>query len=262
MSVFRDDIIRDQVALVTGGGTGIGKEIARTLARHGAKLVIAARRQEVIEAAREEFAGEGFECLAVPCDVRKPDQVEQVVHETLRRYGRLDIVVNNAAGNFPAPMSGISYNGFKAVVDIDLLGTYNVSKAAYEAWLKDHGGNIVNITAPFEQMGPAFQAHVAAAKTGVNSLTRTCAVEWGPKGIRANAVAPGAIADTEGLARFADVKQGEGDGSSAPIGRTGTKFDIANAVLFLVSEAASYVSGQVIYVDGGSGVDSMKMKVG
>ena len=119
----------------------------------------------------------------------------------------------------------------------------------------------MNITAPFEQMGPAFQAHVAAAKTGVNSLTRTCAVEWGPKGIRANAVAPGAIADTEGLARFTDVQAGEG-GGGAPVGRVGTKSDIAQAVLFLVSDAASYVSGQVLYVDGGSGVDSMKLKVG
>lgn len=259
-SIFRDDIVMDQVALVTGGGTGIGKEIARTLARHGARLVIAARRQDVIEETRAEFEDEGFECLAVPCDVRKPDQVERVIAETLRRYGRLDIVVNNAAGNFPAPMSGISYNGFKAIVDIDLLGTYNVSKAAYDAWLGEHGGNIVNITAPFEQMGPAFQAHVAAAKTGVNSLTRTQAVEWGPRGIRANAVAPGAIADTEGLSRFSDVSQR--DSGSAPVGRVGTKLDIAHTVLFLVSEAASYVSGQVIYVDGGSGVDSMKMKVG
>ena len=262
MDVFRDDILAGQVALVTGGATGIGQEIARTLAQHGARLAIAARRQEVLEAAREGFEAEGFECLSVPCDVRKPEQVEVVIREILRRYGRLDIVVNNAAGNFPAPMAGISYNGFKAIVDIDLLGTYNVSKAAYEAWLAEHGGNIVNITAPFEQVGPAFQAHVAAAKTGVNSLTRTCAVEWGPKGIRANAVAPGAVADTEGLSRFASVSQGDGDGSPAPVGRTGTKRDIANTVLFLVSEAASYVSGQVICVDGGSSVDSMKMKIG
>ena len=259
MSVFRDDVVAGRVALVTGGGTGIGKEIARTLGRHGARLAIAARRQEVLEATREEFESEGLACLAVPCDIRKPDEVEHVIAETLRRYERLDILVNNAAGNFPAPMAGISYNGFKAVVDIDLLGTYNVSKAAYQAWLGEHGGDIVNITAPFQGMGVAFQAHVAAAKTGVDSLTRTCAVEWGPKGIRVNAVAPGAIAQTEGLARFDDVQQGD---ATAPLGRNGTRQDIANAVLFLVSEAGSYISGQVIYVDGGSGVDLLKMKVG
>ena len=257
MSTFAPDILEGKVALVTGGGTGIGKEIARTLASHGARLCIAARRQEVLEATREEFESEGHTCLAVPCDVRRPEQVEVVMRETLTRFGRLDIVINNAAGNFPAPMAGISYNGFKSIVDIDLLGTYNVSKAAYDAWLGEHGGNIVNITAPFEQMGPAYQAHVAAAKTGVNSLTRTCAVEWGPKGIRTNAVAPGAIANTEGLERFESLE--DAGGLSAPLGRAGTRQEIADTVLFLVSEAASYVSGQVIYVDGGSGVDSMKL---
>jgi len=257
MPTFAPDILADRVALVTGGGTGIGKEIARTFARHGAKLCIAARRQEVLEATKAEFEQEGFDCLAVPCDVRQPDQVETVLQETLARFGRLDILVNNAAGNFPAPMAGISYNGFKSIIDIDLLGTYNFSKAAFEAWLGERGGNIVNISAPFEQMGAAYQAHVAAAKSGVNSLTRTCAVEWGPKGIRTNAVAPGAVSDTEGLERFETVD--DGGKLSAPLGRAGSKQEIANTVLFLVSDAASYVNGQVIYVDGGSGVDAMKL---
>ena len=132
MPTFASDILDGRVALVTGGGTGIGKEIARTFGRHGARLCIAARRREVLEATKEEFEKEGLECLAVPCDVRQPDQVEVVLQETLARFGRLDILVNNAAGNFPAPMAGISYNGFKSIVDIDLLGTYNFSKAAYE----------------------------------------------------------------------------------------------------------------------------------
>ncbi len=257
MPTFAPDILAAKVALVTGGGTGIGKEIARTFGRHGARLCIAARRQDVLEATKEEFEREGFECLAVPCDVRQPDQVERVLEETLARFGRLDILVNNAAGNFPAPMAGISYNGFKSIVDIDLLGTYNVSKAAFDAWLGEHGGNIVNISAPFEQMGAAYQAHVAAAKSGVNSLTRTCAVEWGPKGIRTNAVAPGAISDTEGLERFDAVD--DASNLSAPLRRPGSKQEIADTVLFLVSDAASYVNGQVIYVDGGSGVDAMKL---
>ena len=258
MSCFRDDVMAGRVALVTGGGTGIGKEIARTLGAHGAQLAIASRRQEVIEAAREEFEAEGLECLAVPCDVRRPDQVETLVRAVMERYGKLDVVINNAAGNFPAPISGISPNGFKAVVDIDLLGTYNVSRAAFDAWLGEHGGDIVNISAPFEGMGAALQAHVAAAKSGVDSLTRTCAVEWGPRGIRVNAVAPGGIADTEGLARFEGIGQGE---SKAPLGRHGTRQDIANAVLFLLSAAASYVSGQVLSVDGASGVDMLKVRV-
>ncbi len=258
MSVFRPEIIKGQVALVTGGATGIGKEICRTLGAHGARLAIASRKQENLEAARALFEAEGFECLAVPCDVREPDQVERVIRAIIERYGRLDIVVNNAAGNFPAPIASISYNGFKSVVAIDLLGTYNVSKAAFEAYLKDHGGNIVNITAPFAHWGPSFQAHVAAAKTGVEALTRTCAVEWGPLGIRVNAVAPGSIAGTEGMARFASLAS---DKPSCPLGRLGTCADIANAVLFLVSEAASYVTGVCLVVDGAATIDLLKLPV-
>ena len=116
------------------------------------------------------------------CDVREPEQVESVVDGLLAHYGQLDVVVNNAAGNFPATLDNISYNGFRSIVGIDLLGVYNVSKACYEKWLKEHGGNVVNISAPFAGMGVALQAHVAAAKTAVDSLTRTCAVEWGRPG--------------------------------------------------------------------------------
>ena len=259
MSIFRPDIVAERVALITGGATGIGKEIARTLGEHGAKLALCSRKQDNLEAARAELEAEGFECLTVPCDVRKADEVEQVFRMILERYGRLDIVINNAAGNFPAPMAGISYNGFKSIVDIDLLGTYNVSKAAFEAHLKEHGGHIVNITAPFEGMGVSFQAHVAAAKTGVESLTRSCAVEWGPHGIRVNAVGPGAVSDTEGLARFENANVSDRTGPSCPLGYDGTKRDIANCVLFLVSEAASYISGQVVVVDGAGSVDALKL---
>jgi peroxisomal 2,4-dienoyl-CoA reductase len=256
-SVFRDDVAKDRVALVTGGATGIGKEIARTLGRHGARLCIASRKQENLEAACKELEADGLECMWVTCDVREPEQVEAVIRAILERFGRLDIVVNNAAGNFPAPISKISYNGFRAVVGIDLLGTYNVTRAAFDAHLKSNGGHIVNITAPFQNVGVSLQAHVAAAKTGVDSLTRTCAVEFGPYGIRVNAIAPGATGDTEGMERFADVEVG--GSSPCPLGYVGQKQDIANAVLFLVSDAASYVTGQILAVDGGTGVDMFKL---
>ena len=260
MTVFRDDLLSGKVALVTGGATGIGKEIARTLGRHGANLCIASRKQENLELASKELAALGVECMWVPCDIREAPQVEKVIAKTLQRLGRLDIVVNNAAGNFPAPITGISYNGFKSVVDIDLRGSFNVTKVAFEAYLKEHGGHIVNISAPFQNMGVSLQAHVAAAKAGVDSLTRTCAVEFGPHGVRVNAVAPGATADTEGLDRFADVASaGE---SPCPLGYVGAKTDIANMVLFLVSDAASYVTGQVIAVDGGTSVDLFKLSLG
>jgi peroxisomal 2,4-dienoyl-CoA reductase len=260
MSVFKPDVLRGRVALVTGGGTGIGKEIARTLGRYGARLAIASRKLEVLEAARKEFEAEGLECLALGCDVRQPPQVEASIAAVLERFGRLDIVVNNAAGNFPAPISKISYNGFRTVVDIDLLGSYNVSKAAFEAWLRDHGGNVVNITAPFQSQGATLQAHVAAAKAGVDSLTRTCAAEWGPHGIRCNAVAPGAIADTEGVRRFEATGRG-GGATRNPLGRMGRAQDIADAVLFLVSDAASYITGEVLTVDGGSRMDMLKLRL-
>jgi len=258
MSAFRDDLLQGRVALVTGGATGIGNEIARTLGHHGARVCICSRKSENLEKAAAGLEAEGIECLWMVSDIREPDQVQHVLDEVLARWGRLDILVNNAAGNFPAPLSRISPNGFKTIVDIDLLGTYNCSKLAFEAWLRDHGGDIVNISAPFEGKGAALQAHVAAAKAGVDSLTRTTAVEWGRHGVRVNAVMPGPIADTEGVARFG-AAIGASDGSSVPLGREGTRAEIANVVLFLVSEAASYVSGQVFAVDGASTVDQLGM---
>jgi peroxisomal 2,4-dienoyl-CoA reductase len=261
MITFRDDILEGRVALVTGGATGLGKEIARLLGEHGARVCIASRKRENLEAACGELRREGIDCMQSTCDVREPEQVERVVAEILERHGRLDIVVNNAAGNFPAPIGRISYNGFKAIVDIDLRGTYNVTKAAFEAYLREHGGHIVNITAPFQNLGVSLQAHVAAAKSGVDALTRTCAVEFGPYGIRVNAVAPGGMRETEGMARFTEATKDVGGGGANPLGYVGSKRDVANAVLFLVSDAASYVTGQVFAVDGGAGIDMLKIRL-
>jgi len=269
-SPFRPDLFAGQVAFVTGGATGIGKEICRVLGRHGARIAIMSRKQEALDAAAEELRGGGLEVWVRSCDVRDAAGVAEAVQALVDHHGRLDIVVNNAAGNFPAPMSKISPNGFKSVVDIDLLGTYNVSKAAFETWLRDHGGNVVNITAPYEMKGAALQAHVAAAKAGVDSLTRTCAVEWGQHGIRVNAIAPGAIANTEGVRRFAAAVpgssgSGETDQSQKParprnpVGVVGHGNDIAYMLLYLCSPAARFVSGQVIEVDGAGSVDQLKI---
>ena len=254
MSDFNQDILKNRVALVTGGGTGLGKEIARTLGQHGAAVVICSRKTEVLQAAQKELEEEGIRCAAMVADIRDVEAVEAVLRSTLEQFGRLDIVINNAAGNFPATIDDLSYNGFKTIVDIDLVGTYNVSKASYSSYLKAHGGCIVNITAPFEHWGVSYQAHVAAAKTGVESLTRTCAVEWASKGIRVNSVAPGGMAETEGLERTAgvfDAMQGQA--------LIGGKQDVANAVLFLVSDSASFVSGACLRVDGASTIDMLKI---
>lgn len=260
MGEFREDLLAGRVAFVTGGATGIGNGIAHVLGRHGARIAIASRKRENLQTAAAELEAAGIECFFDACDVREPEQVERVVAGILERFGSLDVLVNNAAGNFPAPIRKISYNGFRAVVGIDLLGTYNVSKAVFEAWMKDHGGNVVNISAPFEGMGVSLQSHVAAAKAGVDSLTRTCAVEWGPLGIRVNAIAPGEIAQTEGVARFEEAVGARAEGSN-PLGFAGATEDIANVVMFLVSEASRFVSGQVFCVDGASGVDAFKLKV-
>lgn len=259
IDVFAPDILRDEVAFVTGGGTGIGKQIARVLGRHGAKIAIASRRREVCEAAAAELGSEGIEVHVDHFDVRRPEEVERVTRGILDRWGRLDVLVNNAAGNFPAPISKISYNGFKSVVDIDLLGTYNCSKAAFELAMRERGGRIVNIAAAFELRGVSFQAHVAAAKSGVLSLTRTCAVEWGSRSIRVNAVNPGATGDTEGMKRFAEAVHGGETRAMNPLGVISHGQDVALCVLFLVSPAARHVTGQVISVDGGSSVDELKM---
>jgi len=256
VSDFKENILEGRVALITGGATGIGKEIARTLGKHGAKIVITSRKQENLDAARQEFAEEGIECLALSSDVRNPEAVEQVIASAIEEYGGLNIVVNCAAGMFPASIEKMSYNAFKTIVDIDLLGTYNVTKAAFAAYLKEHGGCIVNITAPFEHWGVSSLAHVAAAKTGVESLTRTCAVEWAPLGIRVNSVAPGFISETEGVKRFAESMDIPDDKSLK-----GTRQDMANAVLFLVSDSASFVSGVCIRVDGGATIDLLRMPV-
>jgi len=246
MSVFRDDLLTGKVALVTGGATGLGKEIARALGQHGAPLCIASRKQENLEAACHELQSEGLDCMWVGCDIRESEQVEHVVSEILKRHGRLDIVINNAAGNFPAPISGISYNGFKAIVDIDLRGTYNVTKAVFEAWLKQHGGHIVNISAPFQNLGVSLQAHVAAAKAGVDALTRSCAVEFGPHGIRVNAVALGVILPPPGEgADYVNALAAE-----LPLERVGGAGVVADTVLFLARN--DFVTGEIVRLDGGA----------
>jgi peroxisomal 2,4-dienoyl-CoA reductase len=248
-SPFRADLLQGKVALVTGGATGLGLETARVLGSHGARVAICSRKEDNLRAAVATLRQAGIEATYGVCDVRRPDEVTAVVEGVLRTFGQLDILVNNAAGNFPAAISDLSPNGFKAVVDIDLSGTFNVSKAAYELWLRDHGGAVVNISAAIQYRGMALQAHVVSAKAGVDALSRAAAIEWGPDGVRVNVVAPGAMSGTEGVNRIAGGDQRRT--ATNPLRRPGSTTEVAEAVLFLASDAASYVTGAVLVVDGG-----------
>jgi NAD(P)-dependent dehydrogenase (short-subunit alcohol dehydrogenase family) len=251
-SVFRDGLLTGRVALVTGGGSGIGAGIAERLAEQGAHVTVLGRRAEKLEEVRSRIEQGGGRALATPADVRSYDAVAAAVGATLDAFGRLDIVVSSAAGNFLAPAASLSANGFRAVVDIDLIGTFNVSRAAFEA-LARQGGSIVSITATQAWMPTPLQCHVGAAKAGIAKLTQDLALEWGPSGIRVNAVAPGPIEDTEGVARLAPTDEAARQRlrQALPVGRWGTIAEVSDAVLFLVSPAGAFITGATLVVDGG-----------
>jgi 2,4-dienoyl-CoA reductase [(3E)-enoyl-CoA-producing], peroxisomal len=252
MSIFRNDLFVGRVALITGGGTGIGRGIAAALAQYGADVAIVSRKPENLVRAAEPIAvATGRRCLPMVADVRQPEVVESAVNRTIEELGRLDLVVNGAAGNFLCPSAELSPNGFGTVLDIDAKGTWNVSRAAYRAWLRDHGGQILNISATLHYGGTPGQVHVAAAKAAVDALTRTLAVEWGPQGIRVNAIAPGPIGETEGARRLFPGAAAEQLRAAIPTRRLGTIDDIVNLAVFVLSDAGSNLNGAILVSDGG-----------
>jgi peroxisomal 2,4-dienoyl-CoA reductase len=258
MSVFRADILEGKVAFVTGGGSGICKGIARAFMEHGAHTAIMGRKAERLEAAAKELSSAtGRDCLATPGDVRDPKLVEGALEATLDRFGRIDIIVNGAAGNFLCPASQLSYNGFKTVVDIDAIGTWHVCRAAFERTLRDNGGVILNISATLHYSATPLQAHASAAKAAVDSLTRSLALEWGSLGIRVNGIAPGPIDDTEGMTRLMPPEMKEKLKKGIPIQRYGKIEDVSNVAVFLASDAASFVHGAIVIVDGGTWLPGM-----
>jgi peroxisomal 2,4-dienoyl-CoA reductase len=253
MSVFRDDLLAGKVAFVTGGAAGICRAIAEAYLRHGAKVVIVSRKAERIEAAARELGeSTGSAALGVAADVRDGAAVEAAFDRAIDRFGRIDIVVNGAAGNFLAPAAALSYNAFKTVIEIDTIGTFNVSKAAFSKWLGAHGGVILNVSATLHYTAVPLQTHPGAAKAAVDAMTRHLAVEWGPMGIRVNAIAPGPIEDTEGMRRLLMPELRDKLLSTIPLKRFGRCADVADAALFLASDAASFINGALLVVDGGS----------
>ena len=247
---FAENILQGKVAFVTGGGTGITGGIARALAEAGAKIAITSRKMENLEKMRETIEAGGGMCFAVAADVRDFQAVEKAVAETIARFGKIDIIVNGAAGNFLCAAEELSPNGFATVVDIDAKGTFNVCRAAF-AELKKSRGQILNISATLHYLATPYQIHVSAAKAAVDAITRNLSVEWGKYGIRANGIAPGPIEDTEGMSRLIPEPIKENLKKRIPLQRFGRIADIENAAIFLCSDAANYINGVTLVVDGG-----------
>lgn len=252
LDIFRPDALAGHVALVTGGGTGICRGIAAAYARLGADVCIVSRKQDVLDVAALELTAEtGREVLAVAADVRDPDAIARAITATVARFGRLDTLVNGAAGNFLAPAAALSPNGFRTVIDIDLNGTFNAARAAFEHLSKSKDALILNISATLHYHGTPLQIHASAAKAGVDAVTKNLAVEWGPFGIRVCGIAPGPIAETEGMKRLAPGELTQKMTAAIPAGRFGAIDEIAAAAVYLRSRAAAYITGHVLVVDGG-----------
>lgn len=252
LAIFQPGLLAGHVALVTGGGTGICRGIARAFAALGADVAITSRKPEVLAKTAEELSAEsGRQVLAVAADVRDPDACARAVAATVERFGSLDTLVNGAAGNFLAPAAALSPNGFGTVIDIDLKGTFNATRAAFEALRTSGRGVILNISATLHYHGTPLQVHAASAKAGVDAMTKNLAVEWGRFGIRVVAIAPGPIAETEGIRRLASGDNEARAIAAIPAGRLGAIDDVASMAVFLRSGGASFITGTVVVVDGG-----------
>jgi NAD(P)-dependent dehydrogenase (short-subunit alcohol dehydrogenase family) len=248
------DTLNNQVAVITGGGTGLGRAMALEFTRLGAKVVIASRQPEHLEPTAAEIRQRGGEVLAIQVGVRDPGQVDRMVQQTKERFGQIDILVNNAAGNFVCKAEDLSPNGWRAVVDIVLNGTFFCTRAVgREMIARGRGGNILSVLATYAWTGGPGTVHSASAKAGVLAMTRTLAVEWAKHKIRVNAITPGAV-QTEGAssALWGNPESARKVLEKIPVGRLGRPDEIARAASFLVSPFAEYINGENLTVDGGA----------
>jgi len=241
---------KDKTVVVVGGTSGINLGVAKSFASAGAKVAVISRSQEKVDLAVASLQELGAEAIGASADVRDFDQLTEAINGFAEKFGKFDVVVSGAAGNFPARAMDMSPNAFASVVNIDLIGTFHAMKAVYPH-LQKPGASVINISAPQSFIASEYQSHVSSAKAGVDMLTRSLAIEWGPEGIRVNSVIPGPIMDTGGMDKLAPT-QGMQDAivENVPLRRNGTSKDIGNCCLFLSSEFADYISGVLLPVDG------------
>jgi NAD(P)-dependent dehydrogenase (short-subunit alcohol dehydrogenase family) len=252
--MFAPELFKDRVAVITGGGTGLGLAIARRLGELGARVTIASRNSENLERGSAELRHAGLDPLCVQLDVRNPEQVDEMVHRVLRHFGRIDILVNNAAGNFICRAEDLSPNGWNAVINIVLNGSFYCSRAVGRHMIeRGKGGAIVSVLANYVWTGSAGTVHSAAAKAGVLSMTQTLAVEWARHRIRVNAVAPGPIESPGAAKQLWNTPEAvEKITRMVPLQRWGQPPEVADAVAFLASDGAAFITGETLTIDGGA----------
>jgi len=251
--MFQKDLLNKKIIIITGGGTGLGKSMAQRFGELGANLVITSRKQDVLDDTAIELRETGAQVLPVTCDVRKPIEVQSVVDRTIEKFKKIDILVNNAAGNFISPTELLSPGGFKVIVDIVLNGTFNFTQAVGKEMINAKTGTILNIVTTYAWTGSGYVVPSAAAKAGVLAITRSLAVEWAKYGIRHVAIAPGPFPTKGAWKRLAPPGLGieRKMKNRIPLKRFGEHIELANLASYLVSDGASYINGDVITIDGG-----------
>jgi len=251
--MFDPDLLKNKTVIITGGGTGLGKSMAQRFGELGANLVITSRKLEVLEETAEEIRTSGASVLPIQCDVRKPAEVEEMVSQTVKEFGAVNVLVNNAAGNFISPTEKLSPGGFQVIVDIVLNGTFNCTLSVGQEMIKSGGGVILNIITTYAWTGSGYVVPSACAKAGVLAMTRSLAVEWAKHGIRTNAIAPGPF-PTEGAWKRL-VVPGLGIEKKMkkriPLKRFGEQRELADLATFLISDGTGYINGEVVTIDGG-----------
>jgi NAD(P)-dependent dehydrogenase (short-subunit alcohol dehydrogenase family) len=253
--MLREGALKGKTILVTGGGTGLGKSMGQYFLKLGANLIITSRKLDVLEGTAKEMESEtGGKVLPLACDVREIDQVEKMFADAVAHFGKVDVVLNNAAGNFISPTERLSTNAFNTVLDIVLKGTANVTMTAGKHWIKEkQPGTFLNIVTTYAWTGSGYVVPSAAAKAGVLAMTRSLAVEWAKYKIRSNAIAPGPFPTEGAWSRLlpGDLVKKFDPAKKVPVGRVGDHQELANLAAYLVSDFSAYVNGEVVTIDGG-----------